>query len=70
MWLKFNLNFMLLKIIHGACRVLHKIHTLLGKIYLFRTSHCVYLIFEKLSRCFDRQAIKCQLILASIKTKK
>lgn len=70
MWLKIKLNFMWLKIINGTCGALHKVHTLLGKIYLFRTSHCVYLIFKKLSRCFDRQAIKCCLILASTKTKK
>ena len=67
MWLKFNLNFALLKLIGSIYKSLGIMHKLLGKIYFFRAAACVYHMAEKLDRRFDKQCVKCNLLLTRIK---
>lgn len=66
MRIKFELNFMLLKLLHGAIKVLDKTHELLGKIHFYKAARCVYIVILKLDSCFARQAEKCHLILDTI----
>ena len=70
MWLKFNLNFVLLKCINRIYKALSRMYNLLGKIYFFRAADCVYHMLEKLDRHFDRQYVKCKLLLTRIKESK
>ena len=70
MWLKFKLNFALLKFINSIYKSLSVMHHLLVKIYFFRAADCVYRMIEKLDLHFDRQFVKCKFLLTRIKESK
>lgn len=70
MRLKFNLNFALLKLINSINKALCKMHELLGKIYFFGVATCVYHMAKKLERHYDKQYVKCILLLTKIEESK
>ena len=69
MWLKFNFNFMWLKLMHKTNKLLVRIHWLLGKIHCYKVAHYIYSLIRKRFLRFDKQAMKCRMLLNVIKNK-
>ena len=69
MWIKFKLNFMWLKLMHKADKVLVQIHGLLGKIHCYKVARYIYSLIRKRFLRFDKQVMKCRILLDAIKNK-
>lgn len=69
MRLKFELNFMWLKLMLKADTVLVQIHGLLEKIHCYKVAHYIYSLIRKRFLRFDKQVMKCRMLLDAIENK-
>ena len=69
MLIKFNLNFMWLKLMRRTNKLLVRMYWLLGKIHCYKAAHCIYSLTRKRFLRFDIQAMKCRTLLDAIENK-
>ena len=69
MWIKFKLNFMRLKLMHRTNKLLVRIYWLLGKIHCYKAAHCIDSLIRKRFLRFDKQVMKCRMLLDAIENK-
>ena len=70
MYIKFELNFMRLKLMNKFDKMLSKLHSFLGHHGFYGAAHRIYILFvEKRNPRFKKQYNKCRMLLESIENK-
>lgn len=70
MWIKFELNFMRLKLMNKFDKMLGKLHSFLGHHGFYGAANRIYiLLVEKRNPRFEKQCDKCHMLLDIIENK-
>ena len=70
MWIKFELNFMRLKLMNKFDKILEKLHSFLGHHGFYGAADHIYILFvEKRNPRFEKQCNQCHMLLDIIENK-
>lgn len=70
MWIKFELNFMRLKLMNKFDKILTKLHSFLGHHGFYEAANRIYiLLVKKRKPRFEKQCDKCRMLLDIIENK-
>ena len=70
MWIKFELNFMRLKLMNKFDKMLSKLHSFLGHHGFYGAANRIYILFvEKRNPRFEKQCDKCRMLLDIMENK-
>ena len=68
MWIKFELNFMCLKLMDEFNKIIAKLHSFLGHRGFYGAANCIYILYvKKLNPLFKKQLNKCLMLLDNMK---
>lgn len=70
MWIKFELNFMRLKLMYKFDKILAKLHSFLGLHGFYGAANRIYILYvEKRDPLFKKQVNKCRMLLDIMENK-